>query len=245
MRRLILAWFGFALAASIFGAATTKVGGGGTTKVGGTGTMKVAAAPAPGGTPAWVQDDGADFDPFNTARAVTFGSSTTTGNAIIAVYRGSNSASLVVTDSKSNTYTTVVDGSTGGIAIAAAYNITGGASHQVTFTITSSANPGYIIILEYSGIAAAAAFDQSGMASAFIANISVTTGTTTQASELVFGAMFKSSTAPTAGSGYTLRHSQGVLYTEDKNVAATGAQVVNFTHAEASASISAATFKSN
>ena len=209
------------------------------------GTSISCAGGGGGGTPAFVQDDGTSFDPFNSSRSVTFTSSTTAGSMIVAVYRGENASTLSVSDNKSGSYTTVVNGSTSGIAIAAAYNTSGGASHQVTFTVTSTSNPGDIIILEYSSIATSSAFDVGSQNSSFIANISTTTAATSQATELIFGAMFKASTAPTAGSGFTIRMSQGTLYTEDKNVTSTGAQTVNFTHAEATAAISAATFKSN
>lgn len=200
---------------------------------------------AAGGTPTWVQDDGASFDPFNASRSVTFSSSTTSGNAIIVVYQGSNTSSLSVTDSKSNSYSVVVDGSTSGIAIAVASNITGGSSHQVTCTVTSHSNPGGIIILEYSGIAASSPFDVGGQGYGFVANSSVTTAATSQDVELLFGVLWSGSGSVTAGSGFTLRHTQGTTYTESKNSAAAGAQTINFTHSERAAGISVATFKAS
>src|SRR5688500_16765287 len=115
---------------------------------------------------------GATFDPFGTARSVTVGVTTTSGNAIIAIYHGSNSGSLVVTDNKGNSYTTHLGGGTSGFAIASALNITGGATHSVTFTVTNNANIGMITVLEYSGLATSSAFDQSCEVNNFIANIS-------------------------------------------------------------------------
>lgn len=197
-----------------------------------------------GGTPTFVQDDGSSFDPWGTARSTTFGSSTVSGNMIIVAYGGSNASSLVASDNKGNSYTTVVDGATSGAAIAYAMNITGGASHQVTATVTSNGNAAHMIVLEYSGITTSSAFDQGAQSSGFVANSSVTTGSISQAVELLFGALLYGGTA-TAGSGFTLRHNQGGLWTEDKNSAATGAQTINFTHAEGSAGISGATFKAS
>jgi hypothetical protein len=196
-----------------------------------------------GATPAFVQDDGNSFDPFSTARSVTFTSSTTAGSMILVLYRGSDVDDVTVTDNKGGSYTQVA-GSTASIGVYVAYNTAGGASHQVTVTLgSSSPNPGHIIIMEYSGIAAAAAFDQSAeQAAAFVANSSVTTGATTQASELIFGAL-ATTVSPTAGSGFTQRMTQGTITAEDKVVAATGAQTINFTHAEATASLVGATFK--
>lgn len=83
-------------------------------------------ANAGGGAPiAFVQDDSTTFDPFNTARSVSFSSDTTSGNCIIAVYYGGNADQITVTDSNSNTYTELQDGATSFICIHAAYNITG------------------------------------------------------------------------------------------------------------------------
>lgn len=208
--------------------------------------MRTIATAGGGGTPTFIQDDGASFDPFNDERTVTFGSSTVSGRCIIAVYQGSNAASLVVEDSKSNTYNTVVDGATSGVAIAVALNITGGASHIVTFTVTSHSNPAHIVVLEYSNVAAAAAVDQTGQDDGFVTNLSITTGTLAQAVELLFGAMRSASVVPTAGAGMTMRHIQSaVLYTEDGVSASTAAQTIGFTHAEANVGLSIVTLKGN
>lgn len=207
-------------------------------------SYRFAAAAA---VPAWVQDDAATFDPFNTTRAVTFSASTTSGNMIAVFYRGSDDTGITTisaTDSKSNTYTKVVDGATSHIPVLVAYNITGGSSHAVTITLgASNGNSGVIMVAEYSGIATSSAFDQGAQNADFIANISATTGTTTQASELVIAVGRVNGITPTAGSGFTYRTVTSGLPLEDKVVSATGTQLGNFTHAEATASISVATFK--
>lgn len=196
-----------------------------------------------GGAPAFVQTNGATFDPMGTSRAVTFSGSTVSGNMVVGIYSGGST--LTCTDNKGNTFATVNATGDGG-QHCAAYNVTGGASHQVTFAVTpSDGNPGHLIVLEYSGIATSSAFDQSCGNFGFTTNISCTTGTTTAANSLVLGSMFISTLTPTAGSGYTLRRSQGTIHAEDKTVSSTGAQVVNFSHAEASAGITASTFKGN
>lgn len=202
-----------------------------------------------GGTPTWVQDDGATFDPFGTStRTVTFTSSTTSGNMLIAVYRGSQSANLTVADNKGNTWVECVEGATSGIAIWAAYNITGGSSHNVTFTLSvSNPDSGDIVALEYSGMATSSALDfpsaiTGGQASSFVANQSVTTGTLAQAVELLFGACNTPATE-TAGAGFTMRIQQGSLSTEDRNSASTASTTIGFTHAESNTQVSAATFK--
>lgn len=207
------------------------------------------AAAGGGGTPTWIQDDGATFDPFGTTtRTITLGSSTTSGNMLVAVYRGSEAASLTVTDNKGNTWVECVEGAASGIAIWAAYNISGGASHQVSFALSiSNPNSGDIVALEYSGMATSGALDYpsaitGGQVSSFVANQSVTTGTLAQNVELLFGTC-TTPVAETAGSGYTMRIQQGSLSTEDKNSSSTDPASIGFTHAEAASSVSGASFK--
>jgi hypothetical protein len=196
-----------------------------------------------GGTPTFIQDDGATFDPFNTVRVVAFEDETTAGSMIIAVYRGGNSSGLTVTDNNGSSFAQCVDGAASGIAIHAAYNIAGRSGHEMTFTLAvGNSNSGNIAVFEYSGCATSAAFDVGDDKNEFVSNISINAGTTSQAIELVFGA-FSSGATPTAGAGFTLRINQGSLWTEEKIVTSIGAQTVNFTHAEANASIAAATFK--
>jgi hypothetical protein len=196
-------------------------------------------------SPAWaaiafVQDDGTSFDPFGDVRAITFGSSTASGSLIIGVFNGENSGTLTCSDNKSNSYSTVAFAN--GFAHCVAYNVTGGASHQITFTITSSANSGRIIVFEFSGAATAAGFDETCEHSEFVANVSCTTGVTDEDDELVF-ATISVSVSVTAGSGFTLGHTQDSVKTEYKVGAAAGAQLVQFTHAEATADLLATTYK--
>lgn len=197
-----------------------------------------------GGTPTFVQDDGNSFDPFNTIRTVTFTNPTTAGSGIIVGYRGANGNTLTATDNNGSTFAECVDGVASGIAIHVAPNIAGRSGHIVTFTLgTTNLNSGDIVILEYSGLAAASPFDVGDDKNEFTANISITTAAIAQAVELLLG-MYSGPT-PTAGAGFTLRINQGSLWVEDKNSSATGAQVINFTNAEANASLAVSTFKSS
>lgn len=196
-----------------------------------------------GGTPAWVQDDGGENDPFNAARSVTFGSSTTSGNCIVAIYQGSNASTLVCT-APNVTFETAVDGATSGIAIALGQITTGQASHQVTFTVTSHSNPGRMIIMEFSGVATSSAVDDSDQESGFVANSSIDLTTTVNNTMLV-GAMKSGTGGATEGSGFTLRHDQTTLQTETKVGATSGTNAVGFVHSERTASISAIALKPN
>ncbi len=102
-----------------------------------------------------------------------------------------------------------------------------------TVTLTTSAATAFrdIEIHEYSGMNTAAPLDQTCSATGNDAAPTCTTAATTQAAELVFGMTFVSSGTPSAGAGYTQRTQaiDTLTTAEDKNVAATGAQTVNFT----------------
>jgi len=199
-------------------------------------------APSGGSPPAiaFVQDDATSADPFGSSQSLSFTSDTTSGNMIVLGYYGANDIASC-SDNKSNSYTVI---GTTEIKTCAAYNITGGASHQVTVTLASSSGVnGFFIIAEYAGIATSAANDQTCNNSDFVANVSCTTGTTTVANSLVVGFGGMSGGSVTPGSGYTGRVSLTNIYLEDKIVSATGTQVVNWTNSERTASVSGVTFK--
>lgn len=92
----------------------------------------------------------------NTNASVTFDSSTTSGNLVVVTVTKSTATAFAagdVTDNKGNTFSMVRNqngnGGTDQGAIFYAYNISGGASHQITYP-----GGGTIAIAEYSGILA-------------------------------------------------------------------------------------------
>lgn len=181
------------------------------------------------------------------ATSITSASITTTaGNkAIVTVstwISGTNNQPTF-TDNKSNTWpgtadATLIDGSLGNgrISINSAQIATGGASH--TFTVTGSAGTAFEgNVSEFSGLLTAVAKDQSATASiaASATTKTVTSGTTTQASELVVAAINVNSSDATCNitdppTGYTSigvnQDSNATIGYESayKIIAATGAQ---------------------
>lgn len=200
-----------------------------------------------GGTPDFVQVNGSSFDPFGTNRTQAFSVSPTPGNGLVAIYSGENADELTVSDNTTTTgnWVLAVESATTDIAIWACPN-TQGVATTVTFALgTSNGNNGNIIVMEVVNLATASVVDQTGIKTEFTPNISLTTGVTSQASEFVIGAMTKGGAAPTAGAGFDLRHTQGNLYVETKTVSSVEAQTINFTHAEATASLAGVTLKGN
>ena len=156
------------------------------------------------------------------------------GNLIIVPIRvGSTSASITVTDSKSNAYNLAscqnqtTDASR--VCIYYAMNIASG-PNTVTVTLGSSQTLRFGIF-EYSGLAKSNALDQTkgAQADAGTAINSGNTAATTVAKELVFAAAISSSSiAFTAGTNYLERLSvpgnpAAKLYIEDRIVTSTGA----------------------
>lgn len=179
----------------------------------------------------------------NPGVAGTWGGNTTTGNTIIVMVGTNGSSNFVssITDSQSNTYSKAGSDSTAGgageIEIWYAKNITGGTTPTLTVNMNTT-NGTSFIAREYSGLDTTAPFDKfSGSGANSSAASSGATATTTQASELVVGAVFVSissgSDTVSAGSGYgNLGHetSNGSFQSamEDKTVSSTGAQTATF-----------------
>lgn len=169
----------------------------------------------------------------STSQGTVMGN-TTTGNTIIATFSLLTNTVTSVTDSQSNTYTKrrELTSNNSTISIWVAENITGGTTPTVTgnFSNISTVN---ILVREYSGLAAAS-FDQSAGAGGVAGTASSgNTSTTTQANELVFGAVHSSSNTPTAGAGFgnfatNITQGSPRLGIEDKRVTSTGVQAATF-----------------
>lgn len=174
-----------------------------------------------------------------TSLSGTFGSSTVSGNMILAAARiGAQGRTQTFTDSKSNTWASPnpieLDFPSGNhLSVGYALNITGGASHQITCSISGAAASIRMVIWEESGVATASALDKTATLATSSEATPVDSGTTaatTQADEWVFvvGAWDGSSTiAAGAGYGHLIGAPSGSakkMGAEDKIVAATGTQ---------------------
>jgi hypothetical protein len=171
-----------------------------------------------------------------TLTTSAFAGSTTTGNLIVvgvSFDSGTLNTVTAVSDSKSNTYTKILDlDGTQDVTLWYAQNITGGASHTVTVTFNSGAGAALgFVAQEFTGIASSSSLDKSVIAQGTSTTpASGNTAATTQADELVVGVLGFSSTSTsiTLGSGYSnLGSVTGTNLSaalESKVVAATGAQ---------------------
>lgn len=135
----------------------------------------------------------------------TGGVTTTSGNGVAViptVFTGSAFSS--VADSKSNAWSTAVgpvsynSAGVGSTRIMYNTNITGGASHTFTLNLSSS-EYAVLSVIEFSGQEVGGTHDQTGSQNTSTdgVNESGTTGTTTQANEILIAAMSSSTAAVT------------------------------------------------
>lgn len=163
--------------------------------------------------PTLVQGTGDRFNAGTTSASKTFASNTTSGNVIIVgvtAYLASNTSSITVTDSKSNTYILVAMQVNGDMvtAIFLANNITGGSSHSVTATFGTGSYVG-LAIGEFSGAS-------NVMATGFVVGQGTSTtpatsnGDINATTDLIVGVMidFTFTTTITLGSGFSAIFSQ-------------------------------------
>lgn len=176
----------------------------------------------------------------------------TAGNSnLVGLRLGSLTATLSISDTKSNTYSgaggdvcIVAGGET--LCIFSAHNVAGG-STTVTATVTGGPATLRWGIHEYSGLATSSTLDKTHSANGVgTAADSGATATTTQADELLFGVLdCGAGCTATAGSGYTLRNNNiGSKYSsEDQIVSATGTYSATFTITSDDWSAAIATYK--
>ena len=127
-----------------------------------------------------------------TSLSGTFGSSTGSGNMIAIGSRiGATGRTVTGSDNKSNSYSQAknqVQASDNHEGFAHyGLNISGGASHQVTISISGAAASIRMTLHEFSGIALSSALDQVNGAEGISTALNSGNVTTTQADELLFG----------------------------------------------------------
>jgi PKD repeat protein len=218
-------------------------GGGGTPTPTPTGTA--TATPTPTGTPqplAYVQGTSKIYGSGTSASGltITLPAASTSGNTIVVSFVQEPTSLTVssVTDSKGNSYSQAIGGTTvgswGKLYTYYNSNIVGG-SGAITVTVTRSGASGYDVIYanEYAGVAASSPVDQtagaSGGSSSGATAIDSGAKTTTQASELIYG--FAASDATATPSSYlTTRSTADGHFIADRIVSSTGAYKVNGTN---------------
>jgi hypothetical protein len=188
---------------------------------------------------AFVQSRSVDAGNVSSA-ALTFNSSTVSGNlATVAIQVGEQDDVVTsVTDNKGNTYTRrsfqPSTGAEAAVYIYDAKNIVGGASHQITVTLSTAKNLRFAIH-EYSGADTTSPFDQ--VADDFGNSTTLSSGnlTTTQAMELLFCAgITRDGRTFTPDGTFTQREvipaaANTRLVTQDRMVTAIGTYAGTFT----------------
>lgn len=184
---------------------------------------------------------------------VTVGITTTTGNLLVVGVVNKLATATGISDSKSNTWTNLYlnnIATSENLSLWYAKNITGGASHTVSITVSAGGGDCAIVVQEFSGIDTTSPFDIKGIG-ANTATMSLTSGassSTTNANDLVVGFMATTTCSPSLGSGYSnltaKNNSTSEAAMESQVVAATGAQTATFTaNINASGNVAVATFK--
>jgi chitodextrinase len=193
-----------------------------------------------------VQSVGTANDASAKSLTSQFPRPTISGHTIVAAVSWGSSAALTCSDTNGNRYVTVATryDSTNkqSLGICYATNIGGGTT---TLTATFSGASGYrrLAIHEYAGVAGVSPVDAfaQNIANGTTARDNVTSGpaTTTQAGELLFGAVMMDdagTTAVTPGTGYTQRIlvsiGDGNLLTEDRLSPNAGSVAATFTFAQ-------------
>lgn len=188
-----------------------------------------------------------------SSAAATF-TSNTAGNLLIAVIGWNNSGRSFtsVTDTNTNTWTgvgTLVSSSTALTRIFFAANCKASAGNNtVTLAIGGGANCS-ITIAEYSGVATSSPLDVTNQLTGTSANAALTTGiTTTVAGDLVISALeLVSTTAPTAGTGFTresaVLHTTNTQGMEDQIAGSTGTFTGAWTSSAVQWALQVAAFK--
>lgn len=193
--------------------------------------------------PAFVQATGnASGATAGTTLAASFGSNTAPGNLLVVGGGGNAADTYTITDTLGLTWNTAVAHAFDAASAYQAsifYAVTPGGAD--TITLHSPASPQFrrLWIHEYSGCDT---FDKGSSALGSSTLLTTTTPATTVADELVFGLGISFSGITAAGSGYTLRSTQGSESSEDKTVSSTGAQTVTFATASSAWMCLAATF---
>jgi hypothetical protein len=190
-----------------------------------------------------------------TSVARAFPANVAAGDTIIVAVVLTVGTVTGVTDSRANTYAKAVgnnNNSNGNeVSLWYAANVNGG-SVTVTAAFSAVSDDSAIAIHEYGGLASASPLDRTaGAGNDNTAPSSGATASTTQAAELVVGAVGDdpNATTFTAGAGFTLRQriidgTVADIATEDKVVSTVGPQTATFTADQVAAwSCVVATFK--
>ncbi|MET9268088.1 PQQ-dependent sugar dehydrogenase [Kribbella sp. NPDC003557] len=211
--------------------------------------LVATSSPAVAATPAHVQSRAKEVS-TGTVNSLAFSAANTGGNLIVVYLIWNTSASVTMSDSRGNAYAAVApvtrwNNNTWSSQVFYAKNIGAGANTvRATFSaaITAWAD---MYIHEYSGLDKANPLDVSSAAVGTTSAMNSGTATTTNASDLIFGAGASAGTVTAVGAGFTSRRSNFGNRTEDKVVSTAGPYNATATQNGASWVMHMAAFKSD
>jgi chitodextrinase len=181
-----------------------------------------SAAPA---VPTFIQTAAREIG-SGTVDSVPFGSANSAGNFVVAYVVWNNSGAVALADSRGNSYAPVAPATkwrnSWSSQVFYAKNIAGGAN-TVTATFATAINQFAILYIhEYSGIDRVNPLDVTASAAGSAAAMNSGSATTTDATDLIFGAGASRGAVTAGGAGYTSRSTFSGNITEDKRVTASG-----------------------
>src|SRR5690349_15430152 len=190
----------------------------------GTGAVGAHAAPA---TPTYVQGRANEAAGGTKTNSVAYSSANTAGNFLVAYAIWDNTSAATVSDTRGNTYASVAaasrwKGNGWSSQVFYAKNVAAGAN-TVTLTLgTAVSGWSVIYVHEYSGIDKVSPLDVSAVATGTASAMNSGSATTTNATDLVFGAGASDKVVNGGGTGFTSRLTTYGNRTQDKRVTATG-----------------------
>ena len=191
---------------------------------GNAGLSTVHAAPA---TPTYVQGRANEAARATTTNAVAFSSANTAGNLLVVYAIWDNTSAATISDTRGNSYASVAPasrwkGSAWSSQVFYAKNVAGGVN-TVTLSLAAAVTSWSIAYVhEYSGIDKVNPIDVSVVGTGTSSAMSSGSATTTNATDLVFGAGASDKTVNAGGAGFTSRLTTYGNRTQDKRVTATG-----------------------
>lgn len=166
--------------------------------------------------------------------SVNLNAPTLAGNTLVVYVIWNNAGSVVVTDSRGDTFVNVGVPVSWGNGYSAqifyATNIAGGTDTVTAAFRTPVTSFGTVYVHEYTGISSINPVDVTTSASGSSAALNSGTATTTSANDLIFGAGVSDSVVTAAGSGFVSRDRAYGNITEDRSAGSIGAYAATATH---------------
>src|SRR5712671_549072 len=185
-------------------------------------------------TPTFVQEKDNQVTAGRTT-SVSFSSFTTTGNIIVAYVIWDNTSTATVSDSNGNVYASAAgptrwSSNKYSAQVFYAKNTKSGADTVTATFGTAVQSWGIIYAHEYSGLDLTTPIDVTAAASGNSGSMNSGSVTTTNPTDLLFGAGVSANVVSAPGAGYIIRATAHGNITEDKNVLTTGSYNATATH---------------